>query len=113
MDESKMQNNGVKMIKPPQVGHNNWVLLKDQKSKDSKYVPLLSKSQIKKIQMKYSACQRRIVLKANNQILKSKIVKPNSRFNRERTEEDRKVQPFQEFEKEMKEKRKNCTGRFI
>ena len=53
LEEPNAQHNGGKMIKPPQVGHNNWVLLKDLKSRDSQYIPLLSKSQIKNIMRRY------------------------------------------------------------
>ena len=45
-------------------------------------------------------------MNANSQVLKSDIVKPNPRFDKEKTEEDKKVQTFQEFEKEIKEKDK-------
>ena len=43
------QQNDRNMIKLPQVDHNNCVLLKDPKSKEAQQIPLLSKSQIRKI----------------------------------------------------------------
>ena len=90
------------MIKPPQVDHNNWVLLKDPKSTEPQ-IPPLSKSQVRKIQRRYTACHGKVTSMDKKQVLKTKVVKPveeikpNPRFNREKAEEDKKHQTPTEF----------------
>ena len=86
------------MIKPPQVDHNNWVLLKDLKSKEAQQISLLSKSQIRKIQRRYTVCHGKVTSKDKEQMLRTKVTRPNPRFNREKAEEDGKPQIPQELE---------------
>ena len=93
-----------KMINPLQVDHNNWVLLKDPKSKESQHIPLLSKSKIKKIQRRYTTCHGKMTSKVKEQMLRTEVVRPNPRFNREKEEEERKPQTSQEFEIEIERK---------
>ena len=96
------------MIKPPQVDHNNWMLLKDPKSKEAQQIPLLSKFQIKKIQRRYTACHGKTTLKDKEQMLRTEVVRPteemrpNPRFNREKAEEDKNPK----FLKRLKLRRK-------
>ena len=91
-----------KMIKPPQVDHNNWVLLKDPKSKEAQQISLLSKFQVRKIQRRYTACHGKTTSKDEEQMLRTEVIRPtgemrpNPRFNREKAKEDRKPQIPQE-----------------
>ena len=62
------------MIKPPQVDHKNWVLLKDPKAKESQQIPLLSKSQIRKIQKRYIAYHGKITPKVKKKILRTEVI---------------------------------------
>ena len=61
-------------------------------------------SQIRKIQRRYTACHGKVTSKDKEQILRTEevrpieIVKPNPKFNREKAEEDRKLQTPQEIE---------------
>ena len=80
LEETNEQRSNKKMIKPPQVGHNNWVLLKDPKSKESQHIPLLLKSQIRKIQRRYTACHYKITSKVKKQMLRTEVVRPNPRL---------------------------------
>ena len=76
----------------------------DPKSKESQQIPLLSKSQIRKIQRRYTACHHKITPKVKEQMLRTEVIRPNPRFNREKVEEDRKIQVFQGFEGEIGKK---------
>lgn len=46
------------MIKPLLVGPNNWVLLKKPKTREPNVVPIISRSQRRKIQRRYTKYQR-------------------------------------------------------
>ena len=97
LGETDEQGKDRKMIKPPQVDHNNWVLLKDPKSKEAK-IPPLSKSQVRKIQRRYTACHGKATSMDKKQVMKTEVIKPveeikpNPRFNREKAKEDNKHQ---------------------
>ena len=71
IDEQKKDR---KMIKPPQVDHNNWVLLKDPKSTEVQ-IPPLSKSQVRKIQRRYTACHGKVTSTDKKQVLKTEAAK--------------------------------------
>ena len=56
--EIPVQRNAVgdqgKMVKPPLVAPNNWVLLKHPKTKEPNMVPVISRSQRRKIHHRYT-----------------------------------------------------------
>lgn len=47
-----------RMIKPPLVAPNNWVLLKNPKPREPDVVPIISRSQRRKIQRRYTQYQK-------------------------------------------------------
>ena len=110
LGETDEQGKDRKMIKPPQVDHNDWVLLKDPKSKKAQQIPLLLKSQVRKIQRRYTACHEKTTSTDKKQVLRVenvkpiKVMKPNPRFNKEKAEEDKKPQTPQKFKNEKKSK---------
>ncbi|KAG5524211.1 hypothetical protein RHGRI_031021 [Rhododendron griersonianum] len=87
---------GNKTFKPPSSNSGNWVLIRDPKSKIPQMVPLLSRTQKRKLQRKYTLFQSG---ESSTGGESERGARPNPRFNRAQRdpEEDFRIQ-FQEEE---------------